>query len=158
MIADRAIASENDIKDNSVGVAEVRVNDSERLIGIMEDISRCLKKLETSGNQKEQFNHKQLTDQRRNRTTDKQTFFPNANARPFTPRIAKNHNSNEINGQNVVPTNLPTPCSTAPPPNLPQTGTAQPTATDDALICYYHQRFGDKARLFRDTCAFALNC
>ena len=59
VLADRAIASENDVKDNSVGVAEVRVNDSEKLIGIMEDISRRLEKLETSGHQKKQFNHKQ---------------------------------------------------------------------------------------------------
>ena len=68
------------------------------------------------------------------------------------------YNGNENIGQNVVPTNPPTPRSTAPPPNLPQTGTAQPMATDDALICYYHQRFGDKARLCGDPCAFALNC
>ena len=146
VLADRAIASENDVKENSVGVAEVRVNDSEKLMGIMEDISRRLKKLETSGHQKKQFNNKQQTDQRRDRTTDKQFFPPNANARPFTPRMAKNHNSNENNGQTPVP-----------PPNSPQTGTAQPTATDDALICYYHQSFGDKARLCRDPCVFALN-
>ena len=44
MLADRAIASENEVKDNTVGVAEVRVNDSEKLIGIMGDISRRLKK------------------------------------------------------------------------------------------------------------------
>ena len=43
VLADRAIVSENDAKDNSVGVAEVRVNDSEKLIRIMEDISRRLK-------------------------------------------------------------------------------------------------------------------
>ena len=34
VLADRAIASENDVKENSVGVAEVRVNDSEKLIDI----------------------------------------------------------------------------------------------------------------------------
>ena len=44
VLAGRAIASENEVKDNSVGVAEVRINDSEELIGIMEDISRRLKK------------------------------------------------------------------------------------------------------------------
>ena len=36
VLADRAIASENDVKENSVGVAEV---DSEKPIGIMENIS-----------------------------------------------------------------------------------------------------------------------
>ena len=68
-------------------------------------------------------------------------------------------NSSENNGQNVVTTKVPNPCSPAPPPNSPQTGTAQPTAPDDVLlICYYHQRFGDEAHLCRDPCAFALNC
>ena len=84
VLADRAIASENDVKDNIVRVAEVKVNHSEKLMGIMEDISRRLRKLETSGHQKKQFNNKQQTDRRRNRTTDKQFVFPNANARPFT--------------------------------------------------------------------------
>ena len=59
VLADRAIASENDAKDNSVGVAEVRVNDSEKLIGIMGDISRRLKKLETPGHQKKHYNNNQ---------------------------------------------------------------------------------------------------
>ena len=157
-MADSAIASENDAKDNSVGVAEVRVNDSEKLIGIMEDLSRRLKKLETLGHQKKHYNHKQQTTRRRDNTTENRHFFPNANARPFAPRMAANNNSNENNDQNVVTTKVPNPRSPAPPPNSPQTGTAQPTATDDALICYYHQRFGDKARLCRYLCAFALNC
>ena len=70
VFADRAIASENDARDNSVGVAEVRVNDSEKLIRIMEDISRRLKKLETSGHQKQQYNNKQQITRRRDRTTE----------------------------------------------------------------------------------------
>ena len=74
VLADRVIASENDVKENSVGVAEVRVNDSEKLFGIMEDISRRLKKLETSGHQKKQLNNKQQTNLRRDRTRDKQNF------------------------------------------------------------------------------------
>ena len=161
VLADRAIASENDPKDNSVGVAEVRVNDSEKLIGIMEDISRRLKQLETSGHQKKHYNTKQQTIRRRDEiSTGNKLFFPNANARPFAPRMAANNNSNENNDQKVVTTKVPNPRSPAPPPNSSQTGTAQPTATDDSLICYYHRRFGDEtpARLCRDPCAFALNC
>ena len=57
-----------------MGVAEVRVNDSEKLIGIMEDISRRLKKLETSEHQKQQYNNRQQTTRRRDRTT-KKIFF-----------------------------------------------------------------------------------
>ena len=119
VLADRAIASENDAKDNSVGVAEVRVNDSEKLFGIMEDISRRLKKLETLGHQKKHYNNKQQTTRRRDNTTENIFFFPNANARPFAPRMAANNNSNENNDQNVVTTKVPNPCSPAPPPNSP---------------------------------------
>ena len=72
--------------------------------------------------------------------------------------MAANNISNENIEQNVVTTKVPNPRLPAPPPNSPQTGTAQPTATDDALIGSYHQRFGDKARLCRDPCVFALNC
>ena len=121
VLADRAIASENDAKDNSVGVAEVRVNDSEKLIGIMEDISRRLKKLETLGHQKKHYNHKQQTTRRRDNTTENRHFFPNVNARPFAPRMASNNNSNENNDQNVGTTKVPNPRSPAPPPNSPQT-------------------------------------
>ena len=71
--------------------------------------------------------------------------------------MAANNNSNENNEQNVVTTKVPDPRSPASPPNSPQSGTAQPTTTVDTLICSYHQRFGDKARLCRDPCAFALN-
>ena len=45
-----------------------------------------------------------------------------------------------IMGKMFFPQNQPAPRPTAPPPNLPQNSTAQPTAMDDALICYYHQR------------------
>ena len=139
----------------------MRVNDSEKLIGIMEDISRRLKQLETSGHQKKHYNNKQQTTRRRDVIQQEiKKKIPNANARPFAPRTAANNNSNENNDQKAVTTKVPNPRSPAPPPNSSQTGTAQPTATDDALICYYHQRFGDEtpARLCRDPCAFALNC
>ena len=84
--------------------------------------------------------------------TSKQTILPIPNAKPYIPRIAKNNN----NGQNVLPASQSVPCPTAPPPNLQQSKIAQPLAKDDALVCYYHQRFGDKARSCRDPCN--LNC
>ena len=112
-MAAKAIASENDAKDNSVGVAELRVNDSKKLIGIMEDISRRLKKLETSGHQQKHYNNKQQTTRKRDNTTENIIFFPNANARPFAPRMAANNNSDENNYQNVVTTKVPNPRSAA---------------------------------------------
>ena len=72
----------------------------------MEDISRRLKKLETSGHQKKHYNNKQQTTRRRDNTTENIFFFPNANARPFAPRMAANNNSNENNEQDVVTTQV----------------------------------------------------
>ena len=73
--------------------------------------------------------------------------------KPLIPRISKNND----NGQNILPASQSVPRSTVPPPNLQQSNVAQPIATDDARLCYYHQRFGDKARSCRDPCAYALN-
>ena len=72
--------------------------------------------------------------------TSKQTVLPNANAKPFIPRIAKKNN----NGQNVLLASQSVPRPTAPPPNLQQSNIGQPLATDDAQVCYYDQRFSDK--------------
>ena len=97
--------------------------------------------------------NKPQTNQRRERRTHK-LFFP---LMPMRDRL---HLAwpQIITVMKIITTKVPNPRSPAPPPNWPQTGTAQPTATDDALICCYHQRFGDKARSCRDPCAFALNC
>ena len=43
ILANRALASENDVKYSSMGVTQIQLNDSERIIRIMEDISRRLK-------------------------------------------------------------------------------------------------------------------
>ena len=147
ILANRALASENDVKYSCMGVAQIQLNDNERIIRIMEDISRHLKL------QAHRKNNKPQTDNRANRTAGKQTVLPNANAKPFILRIAKNNN----NGQNVLPASQSVPRPTALPPKLQQSNIAQPLATDDAQVCYYHQRFGDKARSCRDHCAFALN-
>ena len=39
-LADSALASENDAKETQVGVAEIQVNESTKLIGLLEDLSR----------------------------------------------------------------------------------------------------------------------
>ena len=136
-----------------MGVAKIQLNDSETIIRIMEDISRRLQKLETAGAQKKHFNNKLQTDNRANRPTSKQTVLPNANAKSFTPRFSQNND----NMQNVLPASQPIPRPTAPLPNAQQSNVSQPIAADDAQVCYYHQRFGDKARSCRDPCVYALN-
>ena len=48
VLADRALASEYDVEDVKQGVAEMQVSESGRLVGLLEDLSRRLKKLETA--------------------------------------------------------------------------------------------------------------
>ena len=46
--ADRALASEMDVEKVKQGVAGIQVSESEKLVGLLEDLSRRLKKLETA--------------------------------------------------------------------------------------------------------------
>ena len=48
MLADRAVAAENDVDEAKPGVAEIQVSESGKLVGLLEDLSRRLKKLETA--------------------------------------------------------------------------------------------------------------
>ena len=48
MLADRAVAAEKDVDEAKPGVAEINVSESGKLIGLLEDLSRRLKKLETA--------------------------------------------------------------------------------------------------------------
>ena len=48
MLADCAVAAEKDVDKAKPGIAEINVSESEKLVGLLEDLSRRLKKLETA--------------------------------------------------------------------------------------------------------------
>ena len=48
MLADRAVAAEKDMDEAKPGVAEINVSESGKLVELLEDLSRRLKKLETA--------------------------------------------------------------------------------------------------------------
>ena len=48
MLADRALASETDVEESKPGVAEIKVDETTKLVGLLEDLSKRLKKLETA--------------------------------------------------------------------------------------------------------------
>ena len=48
MLADRAVAAEKDVDEAKPGVAEINVTEIGKLIGLLEDLSRRLKKLATA--------------------------------------------------------------------------------------------------------------
>ena len=86
MLADRALASEKDVEEIKPGVAEIKVSETGKLVGLLEDLSRRLKKLETATST-------MAAEKRRNtgraRTNDNRTpraqYVPNVQAQPFIP-------------------------------------------------------------------------
>ena len=48
MLANRALASETDVEESKPGVAEIKVDETTKLVGLLEDLSKRLKKLETA--------------------------------------------------------------------------------------------------------------
>ena len=84
MLTDRAVAAEKDVDKAKPGVAEMNVSESGKLVGLLEDLSRRLKKLETAtakATQKKTYGRSQANDNRDAKTQ----FVPNVQAKPFAP-------------------------------------------------------------------------
>ena len=150
MLADRALASEADVEESKPGVAEIKVDETTKLVGLLEDLSKRLKKLETATAAEKKRN--QGRGRVNNHYALRPTFIPNAQAPEFVPN--KPGSFNNAQATEFVP-NKPGNCNdakqnirpNAPPPQTPQDNVAQPTDTATAQVCYYHQTFGEKARL-----------
>ena len=148
VLADCAVASENDVEEAKQGVAEIQVSENGKLVGLLEDLSRRLKKLETAtatatAAKKKNYRHPRSAENRAPKTQ----FMPNVQAQPFVP---SNQNDNR---QGFVTNNQQVNRPYVSPPTL-QPSTVQPTDTVNAQVCYYHQTFGDKARLYSEPCSY----
>ena len=145
MLADRALASETDVEESKPGVAEIKIDETAKLVGLLEDLSKRLKKLETATAAEKKRNSG------RGRANDnyvpRPPFIPNAQATEFVPNKQGNF---KIDKQNIRPYVLPQ--------NAQQNNAANRIDTANAPVCYFHQNFGDKARTCRNPCAFSLNC
>ena len=67
MLADRAVTAEKDVDEAKPGVAEINVSESGKLVGLLEDLSRRLKKLKTAtakATQKKTYGCSQRTENR----------------------------------------------------------------------------------------------
>ena len=156
VLADRALAAKEDVEESKPGVAEIRVEETTKLVGLLEDLSRRIKKLETVTTSKMKRN------KGRGRVNKNYApapaFAPNVQASGFV----NNQPSHYGNEQNNAPPFVPLPnaqatefvnksnnCTNAqqnvqpftPPPQTPQNNVAQPTDTATAQVCYYHQDF-----------------
>ena len=78
MLADRALASEADVELSKPGVAEIKVDETTKLVGLLEDLSKRLKKLETATAAEKKRN--QGRGSANNHYTPRPTFIPNVQA------------------------------------------------------------------------------
>ena len=138
MLADRALASEADVEESKPGVAEIKVDETTKLVGLLEDLSKRLKKLETATAAEKKRN--QGRGRGNNHYTPRPTFIPNVQVTEFVPNKPGNCTNAQ---QNIRPHTPP-----------PQNNVTQPTDTSTAQVCYYHQNFGEKARLCSEPCSY----
>ena len=153
MLDDRALASEADVEESKPGVAEIKVDETTELVGLLEDLSKRLKKLETATAAEKKKN--QGRGRVNNHYTPRPTFIPNIQATEFVPNKPGNYN----NAQATEFANKPSNCTNAqqnirPHAPPPQNNVTQPTDTATAQVCYYHQNFGEKARLCSEPCSY----
>ena len=85
MLADRALASENDVDESKPGVAEIIVSETGKLVGLLEDLSRRLKKLETATSTMAAEKRRNTGRARTNDNPPRAQYVPNVQAKPFVP-------------------------------------------------------------------------
>ena len=144
VLADRALASETDVEEVKQGVDGIQVSESGKLVGLLEDLSCRLKKLETATATAAKKRNYRCSHTAENRAT-KTPLAPNVQAKPFVP------SNQNLSRQGFVTNN-----QQVNRPNV-QNSAVQPIDTVIAPVCYYYKTFGDKARTCRDPCAFSLN-
>ena len=156
VLADRALASEADVEESKLGVAEIKVDETTKLVGLLEDLSKRLKKLETAPTSEKKRNKER--GRVNNNYIPTPTFIPNVQVTGFV----HNKPGNFKNAQATEFVNKPNNCTNAqqnirphaPLPQTPQNNVAQPTDIATAQVCYYHQNFGEKVRLCSEPCSY----
>ena len=158
VLADRALAAEEDVEESKLGVAEIKVEETTKLVGLLEDLSRRIKKLETVTTSERKRNKGR--GRVKNNYTPAPTFAPNVQSSGFVNNQPGHYRNEQNNAQPFVPpTNVQQNAQPfVPPPNSQRNDAAKTLDTANAPVCYFHQPFGDKARTCRSPCAFSLNC
>ena len=166
VLADRALAAEEDVEESKPGVAEIKVEETTKLVGLLEDLSRRIKKLETVTTSERKRNKGR--GRVNNNYAPAPTFAPNVQASGFVNNQLSHYRNEQNNAPPFVPpqnaqatefVNKSNNCTNAqqnvrpfaPPP---QNSVAQPTDTATAQVCYYHQTYGEKARLCSEPCSY----
>ena len=157
VLADRALAAEEDVEESKPWVTEIKVEETTKLVGLIEDLSRRIKKLETVTTSERKRNKGRG---RANNYTHAPAFAPNVQASGFVSNQPSQYRNEKDNARpSAPPTNLqPLARPFVPPPNPQRNDAAKTLDSANAPVCYFNQTFGDKARTCRSPCAFSLNC
>ena len=150
VLADRALAAEQDVEESKPGVAEIKVDETSKLVGLLEDLSKRIKKLETVTTSERKRNKGRG---RANNYAHAPAFAPNVQASGFISNQHSQYRDVKDNARLFAPpTNLQTTARPFAPP--PQNNVAQPIDTATAQVCYYHHTYGEKARLCSEPCSY----
>ena len=168
VLADRALAAEQDVEESKPGVAEIKVDETSKLVGLLEDLSKRIKRLETVTTSERKRNKGRG---RANNYAHALAFAPNVQASGFVSNQHSQYSNEQNNASAFVPppnaqatefVNESNNCPNAQqnvrpvalPLQTPQNNVAQQTDTASALVCYYHQTYGEKARLCSEPCSY----
>ena len=157
VLADRALAAEEGVEESKPGVAEIKVEETTKLVGLLEDLSKRIKRLETVTTSETKRNKGRG---RANNYAHVPAFASNVQASGFVSNQPSQYRNAKDNARPFAPpTNLqPLARPFVPPLNPHKNDAAKTLDSADAHVCYFHQTFGDKARTCRSPCAFSLNC
>ena len=167
VLADRALAAEEDVEEKP-GVAEIKIEETTKLVGLLEDLSKRIKRLETVTTSERKRNKGRG---RANNYAHAPAFAPNVQASGFVSNQPSQYRDAEDNARPLVPppnaqatefVNNSNNCTNAqqnvqpvaPPPQTSQNNVAQPIDTATAQVCYYHHTYGEKARLCSEHCSY----
>ena len=154
VLADRALAAEEDVEESKPGVAEIKIEETSKLVGLLEDLSRRIKKLETVTTSERKRNKGR--GRANNNYAHAPAFAPNAQASGF---ISNQHSieMNRIMLHLSFRRRMHRPLSLFMNQIIVlihNNNVAQPTDTATAQVCYYHQTYGEKARLCSEPCSY----
>ena len=100
VLADRALAAEEDVEESKPGVAEIKVEESTKLVGLLEDLSRRIKKLKTVTTSERKRNKGRGCVN--NNYTPAPTFAPNLQASGFVHNQPSNYRNEQNNARPFV--------------------------------------------------------
>ena len=139
VLADRALAAEEDVEESKPGVAEIKVEETTKLVGLLEDLSRRIRKLETVTTSERKRNKGR--GRVNNNYAPAPAFAPNVQASGFVNNQPSHYRNEQNNARPFVPpTNVqPIARPFVPPPNPQRNDAAKTLDSANAPVCYFHR-------------------